>query len=208
MVDEAPVEIVERMRLGETAALAEAFALLRPRLWRTIHFRLDRRLAGRLDADDILQEAYMNAARRLPHFGEKQELSCFLWLRMITNQTLVDFHRRHLGAQRRDAGRERSIHRGGGDDTSGSLAGMLLAELTSPSGVAVRHELTTYLENALESMDEIDRETLALRHFEELTNGEVAEVLGISKTAASNRYARALVRLREILADAPGFGDE
>lgn len=207
MIEDAPEDVEIRMREGDTSALAEAFALLRPRLWRTVHFRLDRRLAGRIDADDILQEAYLSAAKRLTHFGEKAGLSCFLWLRMITNQTLVDLHRRHLGAKRRDANRERSLHIGGRSNTSISLASHLIAQLTTPSGVAVKRELSDHLEEALETMDEIDRETLALRHFEELTNGEVAALLEISKTAASNRYARALVRLREILAKVPGFMD-
>jgi RNA polymerase sigma-70 factor (ECF subfamily) len=130
----------------------------------------------------------------------------FVWLRMITNQRLIDVHRRHLGAKMRDAGQEVSLHRhdvSGG--TSMSMAVHLVGHLTSPSQAAIRAELETRLETALNEMDPIDREVLALRHFEELTNNEVAEVLGIQKAAASNRYVRALKRLREILAATPGF---
>jgi RNA polymerase sigma-70 factor (ECF subfamily) len=80
----------------------------------------------------------------------------------------------------------------------------LLGNLTSPSEAAVRAEMTAAVEQALECMNPIDREVLALRHFEELTNTETAEVLGIEQKAASIRYVRALARLKAILPDVPG----
>lgn len=200
-------ELARRLRDGDRQALGELFALVRPRLWRTVHFRLDHRLAGRIDADDVLQEAYLNAAQRLDHLLQNPEMPVFLWLRLIANQTLVDVHRRHLGTQRRDAQRERSLHAGCQDATSMSIAAHLLGQLTSPSRAAVRGEMHQQLEQALESMHEIDREVLALRHFEELSNSETAGVLGISEKAASNRYTRALSRLRDILEQIPGYTD-
>lgn len=200
-----PQTVIERIRAGEETALGEAFAHYRERLWRCAHFRMDKRLAGRVDADDILQESFLNSAQRIRHFPQDEEVSCFLWFRLIVQQTLIDVHRRHISAQRRDASRERSIQAPAMAGTSVALAGHLLAGLTSPSGVAVKKENAYILERALESMNEIDREVLALRHFEELTNNEVAELLGITKKAASNRYARALVRLREIMEEIPEF---
>ena len=119
---------------------------------------------------------------------------------MIVAQTLIDIHRRHMGAEMRSAAREVSIASPRfPQTTSVSLAGHLMSEQTSPSGVVSRDESAEKLAAAIETMSELDQETIALRHFEGLTNSETAEVLGLSVTAASNRYVRALVRLREIL---------
>jgi RNA polymerase sigma-70 factor (ECF subfamily) len=188
--------------------LADEFARNRQRLWRMVHFRLDCRLHGRIDADDVLQEAYLEAAKRVQHYAGNSSSSLFLWLRMIVHQTLVDVHRRHLGAQMRDAAREVSIHsHQHSQATSTSLAAQLLGHLTSPSQAAVKDETFRDLERALDTMDPTDREVIALRNFEELTNSEVAEVLGIGQTAASNRYVRAIKRLKEILSQMPQFCD-
>ena len=132
----------------------------------------------------------------------------FLWLRYITGQRLIMLHRKHLGAQMRDAGQEVSLYQGSlPQATSISLAQQLLGRFTSVSHAAVRAELQVKVQEALNSMDPIDREVLALRHFEMLSNAETAEVLGLTKTAASNRYIRALGRLKEILAVIPDLND-
>jgi RNA polymerase sigma-70 factor (ECF subfamily) len=89
--------------------------------------------------------------------------------------------------------------------SSVSLAAQLLGKFTSVSAAAVRAELQVRLQTVLNGLDPLDREVLALRHFEELSNAETAEVLGIGKSAASNRYIRALKRLKEILSTMPGF---
>ncbi len=207
--DGVPSEIFDRLQQGDQQALAELFSYHRSRLWRMVNFRLDSRLAGRVDADDILQEAYLAAAQRIGHYLEDPSKSFFVWLRLIVGQTLIDVHRRHLGAQMRDANREVSRQRPAYPQaTSISLVAQLLGNVTSPSQAAVKAETAAQLEQAIEAMDTIDREVLALRHFEELTNGEVAEVLGIQQKAASIRYVRAVARLKNILADVPGFFDK
>lgn len=198
-------QLAQQLLAGNERALAELFARHQPRLQTIVQFRLDRRLYGRVDADDVLQEAYLGAASRLQHFRQESDGSVFIWLRLITSQTLAEVHRRHLGVQQRDAGREVSLHGSNHHSTSLSLVHHLLGTMTSPSQVVVRGETERQLTTAMDAMDEIDREVLALRHFEELTNQEVAEVLGISQKAASNRYVRALDRLRAMLAATPGF---
>ena len=204
-----PAELLARLKSGDEQALGELFSLHRERLWRMVNFRLDRRLYGRVDADDILQEAFIDAAQRIRHFTADGPISFFVWLRMIVGQTLIDVHRRHLGAQMRDAGREISIHGGSYPQaTSISLAAHLLGHLTSPSQAAMRAELSSQLERAIETMEPIDQEVLALRHFEELTNSEVAEVLGIKQKAASIRYVRAVARLKDVLSRVPGFFED
>lgn len=194
-----------RLIAGDETALAEAFSLHRDRLWQMIRFRMDARLHSRIDADDILQEAYLAAAQRIEHYVKKESNSLFVWLRQIATQTMIDVHRRHIGAKMRDAGREVSIHAKMPQATSISLAAQLLGRLTSPSQAALRDELAVQLEESLDKMEPIDQEVLALRHFEELSNREVAEVLDIQQKAASIRYIRAIGRLKNILAQIPGF---
>jgi RNA polymerase sigma-70 factor (ECF subfamily) len=120
--------------------------------------------------------------------------------------TLIDVHRRHLGAQMRNAGRDVSLLVSRSPQASSmALAAYLAGSLTSPSRAAVREETAQQIERALAEMDEIDREVLILRHFEQLTNDEVAAALGVKKAAASRRYMRALTRFREVLLAIPGF---
>src|SRR5437764_7868961 len=173
-----------------------------------VRLRLDRRLQGRVDPSDLLQEAYIDLAQRLPEYVHKPPMPFFLWLRLVTGERLLRFHRQHLGTAMRDAGREVSLYRGALPQASSvSLAAQLLGRFTTASQAAIRAERQLQLQAVLNGMDPLDREILALRHFEELSNGEAAEVLGLSKTAANNRYIRALGRLRDLLESIPGFLD-
>ena len=202
-------DLERRLRGGDPQALAELFSRERERLWRVIHFRLAEPLRGRLGPDDVLQEAFLAASQRLKHYADSPATSPFIWLRMIVNQTLVDLHRQHLGAQRRDAAREVSLDGAPySQATSASVAIQLVGVFTSPSGAAARADMLGLVQTAIEQMDPIDREVLALRHFEELTNSEVAETLGIEQKAASIRYIRALRRLKEILAQVPDLAKQ
>lgn len=200
--------LVDRVLHGDRDALAAVFARHRERLWRIVSFRIDPRLRGRVDADDVLQEAYLNAERRIGHVIQDAPDGLFVWFRMIVSQTLAEIHRRHLGVQRRDPGREQSLNAGGwsADATSFSISSHLFGHLTSPSQAALRKELSEQLEFALNSMDDLDREVLAMRHFEELSNRETAHALGLTEQAASARYVRALTRLQHILKAIPGLG--
>ena len=129
----------------------------------------------------------------------------YLWLRFLVGQRILELHRRHLGAQGRDAGREVSLYRGPMPEaSSAAIAAQLIGRQTSPSQAAMRAERKLRLQEALNGMDPIDREVLVLRHYEQLTNGEAALVLGLDKSAASKRYARALIRLKDLLAAMPG----
>jgi RNA polymerase sigma-70 factor (ECF subfamily) len=200
--------LVDRVIHGDRAALAILFDHYRPRLWRIVNFRIDQRLHGRVDTDDVLQESYLAAEQRLTHFLHDSPQGFFIWLRLLVNQTLIDVHRRHLGTQARDAARDRSIHSAwSAESTSFSLSFHLLGHLTSPSQAALRAELSEQLNLALGTMGDLDREVLAMRHFEELTNSETARVLGLTEQAASARYVRAVTRLRKVLEAIPGFLD-
>lgn len=186
-------------------SLAELFTEYRPRLKQMLQFRIDPRLRSRADLSDILQESYIDASHRLDHYHRKPQMSLYVWLRQITLQRLIDVHRRHLKADKRNVRHEvRLDHQA---TTSAAIAVQLVDRMVSPSQLAIRHEMINQTEIALEELDEIDREVLALRHFEELTNQEVAQVLKITEAAASVRYVRALTRLRKDLEKIPDFFD-
>jgi RNA polymerase sigma-70 factor (ECF subfamily) len=201
-------DLLRRAAAGDGAALAELFSRYRRRLRQMVRLRLDRRLQGRVDPSDVLQEAYIDLAQQLPAYLAKPEMPFFLWLRLLTGQRLMRLHRQHLGAAMRDAGREVSLYRGALPQASTtSLAAQLLGRFSSASEAAVRAERQLLLQEALNGLDPLDREIIALRHFEELTNQEAAAVLGLSKSAASNRHVRALTRLQAVLEGIPGFLD-
>jgi RNA polymerase sigma-70 factor (ECF subfamily) len=199
--------LLERALGGDGGALAELFQRHRNRLEQMVRLRLDRRLQGRLDPDDVLQEAYLDVVRRFPEYAADPSMPFYLWLRFLTGQRLVDLHRQHLGAKMRNAGLEVSLYRGDFPRTSSaSLAELLLGRLTTVSQAAIRAETQLRVQEALNAMDPIDREILVLRHFEILSNEETAQLLGLKPSAASNRHMRALKRLKEIMAQVPGLG--
>lgn len=198
--------LLERAAAGNQDAVNDLFARYRDRLRAMVRLRLNRRLQGRVDPSDVLQDAYLEISKGIGAYLEAPKLPFFLWLRHITGQKLIAVHRQHLGAQMRDADREVSLYRGALPAASSvSLAQQLLGRFTSVSQAAIRAELQIRVQEALAGMEPMDREVLALRHFEMLSNAETAEVLGIKKTAASNRYIRALERLKDILAELPEF---
>src|SRR5262249_48109296 len=197
--------LIERAARGESESLGELLQRHRGRLRRMVGLRLDRRLQGRIDPSDVIQEASLEAAARLSEYVRSPTMPFFLWLRLLTGQRLQVLHRRHLGTRMRDAGREVALYRGAlPEATSVALAAQLLGRDTRPSEAAVCAERKLRLQEALNSMDPLDREALALRHFEHLTTAEAAQVLGITPAAAGKRYLRALERLREILTQWPG----
>jgi RNA polymerase sigma-70 factor (ECF subfamily) len=197
--------LLRRAAQGDQAAWGALLVRSRDRLRRMVALRLDRRLQGRVDPSDIIQEAYIDASARLPEYARQPDMPFFLWLRFLTGQRLVRVHRQHLGAEMRDVAREVSLYRGAlPAATSAALAAQLLGRDTRPSEAAVRAERSIRLQEALNSMDPLDREVLALRHFEQLSNAEAARVLGLQEPAAAKRYVRALKRLRLILDARPG----
>jgi RNA polymerase sigma-70 factor (ECF subfamily) len=206
---DASEDLLRRAAAGDEAALGALWERHRARLRLMVRPRLDRRLQGRVDPSDVLQDAYLDLAARLPDYARDRPMPTDLWLRLVAGQRLAQVHRQHLGAAMRDAGREVSLDRGAlPQASSASLAAQLLGRFTTASQAAVRAERQVQLQAILNGLDEPDREVLALRHFEGLSNGETAQVLGLSKTAANNRYVRALGRLRDLLGRVAGLLDQ
>lgn len=197
-IDPEDASLEEALRGGDDAVVGALFENHRARLTRMVKFRLDPRLVGRIDPEDVLQETFIEAGKRLQAYRDDDKLF-LVWIRLITQQTMIDLHRKHLGAKMRTAGKEVSAPQ------SGTISGLFVSHITSPSRAMMREEARTKIEGALQEMDEIDREVLMLRHFEDLSNKDVAIVLGIQENAASNRYVRALGRLKGFLG---GLGEQ
>jgi RNA polymerase sigma-70 factor (ECF subfamily) len=182
------------------------FDRYRDRLKRMVGLRLDRRVQCRIDASDVVQEAFVDAAKRLKDYAANPQMDFFVWLRWLTGEKLLNLHRHHLGAQKRDARQEVSLYRRPMPEANSiSLAQQLLGQLTSPTQAVMRAELQLIIQEVLNAMDPIDREVLVLRHFEQLTTSETAQVLGIKRSAASKRYISALKRLKQAVSAIPGI---
>ena len=197
-------ELIRRAGEGDTAGLEGLLERYRPRLRRMIKLRLDRRLQGRVDPSDVIQEAYLEVSRKLAEYLGDPAMPFFLWLRLVTGQKLALVHRQHLGVQARDAGREVSLYCDAMPQaSSAALAAQLLGKHTSPTQAVLRAERLLRLQEALNSLDPIDREILALRQLEELSRAETAQVLGISPSTADRHwtYARAWL-FRQVSGDA------
>ena len=207
MSDEAPTTdpLLARAAAGEATAWGSLLTAHQERLMRMVAFRMDPRLCGRIDAADVVQEAFVEASAHREVYFRAPTVPLFLWLRGVVNNKLLEIHRHHLGTRMRDAKRELPIEaRCTWEDTSAALCAHLTGGLTRASVAAVRGEVKSRLAEALDGMDSMDREVLAMRHFEHLTNAEAAEVLGIQERAAAKRYLRALERLKQILSEMPG----
>jgi RNA polymerase sigma-70 factor (ECF subfamily) len=199
-----PAEIsglLDLARNGDGDALDRLLRVYEPRLLRMVELRLDAGLRRRLDPADVLQEGLLECVRRFGEWCRQDALPLHVWLRLVCGQALAQAQRRHLGAQMRDAQREVPLQPSRSGLSAGNAAEAFAASITSPSQAAQREELRVRVLAALEELDALDREVLALRHFEELSNEEVAAELAITPEAASKRFLRALLRLRPALGD-------
>ncbi|APW62490.1 sigma-70 family RNA polymerase sigma factor [Paludisphaera borealis] len=201
-------KLLEQAAQGDPQVLEELLVRHRDRLRRMIAARLDPRLKKRIDPSDVIQEAYLEASTRLPSYLRSPTMPFFLWLRFLTGQKVVTLHRRHLGVRMRGVDQEASFRPGAFPEaSSAALAAHFVDHGARPSEAAIRAETRERLRIALDGMAPIDREVLALRHFEQLSRAEIATVLGISEAAAGKRYLRALEKLKQIMNPA-GDGSE
>lgn len=193
------LDLLQNSLSGKEAGLNEVLLKHRDRLKRMIALRMNNKLQGRLDASDVVQDTFVEAARALDAYLADPKLPVFLWLRHLAGEKLIQAHRRHLGAQKRNAEREQRIFGGTPAATSMSLAIQLAGKMTSPSKIVEKKEATDQLMEALEGMNDVDREILTLRHFEQLSSRETATVLDMNYEAVKKRYVRALAKLQSIL---------
>jgi RNA polymerase sigma-70 factor (ECF subfamily) len=196
-------ELLERLRAGDRDALAALFTSYRPRLRQMLRLRMDGRLAARVDPSDVLQDAYLDAVRQIDGYVRRPQVAVYVWLRGLTWERLLNLQRQHLGARCRAIQREVPLPL----ESSAMLARALLAPGPSPSQALVQEELQCRLQAALACLEPEDHEVILMRHFEEMSNNEVAQALGLSASGATMRYGRALIRLKEILVAARTAGE-
>ena len=190
----------ERIRIDGEQALAHYFESYEPRLRKMIAIRLSPRISSRVDPDDILQDTYVEAAKRLGDYLADPSVPLFVWIRFLVGQRVLAAHRFHL-QQKRNAVREAYQSTTQPEIQRLWLLNQIVGSDTTPSLVVARQEMQTSLRKLIDSLDPTDREILCLRHLEELSNEETAAELSITPAAASKRYTRALVKLRNTAGD-------
>ncbi len=197
-------DILASARQGDADAINRLLERHRASLRKLVQLRLDRALARRVDASDIVQDVLLEANTRLEDYFRDPKMPFHLWLRHLAKDRIIDMHRLHRGAQRRSLDREQPLAAPGfADQSSFDLAAQLKDDELTPAAANIRKELEARFLAALDQMDEEDREILLMRHFEQLGNSETAEALGLSAAAAGMRHLRALRRLRAILGERP-----
>ena len=196
--------LLANARQGDRAAVNRLLERHRVSLKKLIQLRLDRKIARRVDASDVVQDVLMEANTRLQDYLADPRMPFHLWLRQLAQDRMIDVYRRHRGAQRRSLDREQSITAPQFSDQSGlDLMGQLADHELTPAAASIRKELEARFVLALDQLEDEDREIVLMRHFEQLGNSEVADALGLSAAAAGMRHLRALRKLRAILGDRP-----
>ena len=199
--------LLRRVAEADPGAAEQLWETYRAPLRRMIDLRLDHALGRRLDASDVVQDVLIKASQRLGDYLRNPTMPFHLWLRQMAQDQMIDEHRRHRGAARRSLDRERPMAPASfADRSSLDLAAQLRDPELTPAAAALRGELERRFQAALKQLDDVDREIILLRHFEQLSNGEAARALGLSEAAAGMRHLRALRRLRAILGEAPSLG--
>ncbi|MDR3636883.1 MAG: sigma-70 family RNA polymerase sigma factor [Isosphaeraceae bacterium] len=191
-------ELISRAGLGDPEACGELFGLYRDRLLRMVAARLDHRVAPRVDASDIVQEALVDAAARLNDFVRDRPLPFFGWLRSLAGERVIQAHRRHLYTQQRSVARESRLPELS-DVSALAFCRQLVAADTSPSNRMARQEDIDRVREALSALSSRDREVLVMRHFERLGTAEIAEALGLAESGVKSRLLRALHRIRSVM---------
>lgn len=193
-------DLLEQAKGGDAQAREALLARHREAVRRMIELRLDPAIVQRVDASDVVQEVLLEASRRLDDYLKKPAMPFHLWLRHIAKDHLIDAHRKHHQAKKRGVDREQPLVRPGwAEQSSLDLAAQLFDQELTPASAAIQQELQRRLHQALNQLDDDDRELLYMRHFEQLANQEVAAALGLTEAAASMRYLRALRKLRDLM---------
>lgn len=199
-------ELLADVGRGKSEAVNQLLERHRGALRKLVQLRLDRKIARRVDASDVVQDVLLEANSRLQEYLANPQMPFHLWLRHLARDRMIDMHRRHRGAQRRSLDRERSLAAPQfGDQSSFDLASQLVASELTPAAASIRRELEQRFLAALDLLDDDDRDILLMRHFEQLGNSEAAEALGLSAAAAGMRHLRALRKLRTILGERPSL---
>jgi len=198
-------ELLLGAKQGDGGAVNQLLERHRRALRRMVQLRLDQKIQARIDVSDIVQDVLVEANRRLPQYLENPVMSFHLWVRQIAKDRIIDAHRRHRGSAKRSVDREQSLAvPAAADRSTYELVAQLHDRELTPAAAATRQEMAQLVERTLGQLGEQDCEIIVMRHYEQLSNMEVAEALGLTEPAASMRYLRAVRRLRELLLGSSG----
>jgi RNA polymerase sigma-70 factor (ECF subfamily) len=197
-------ELLAVAKEGDADAVNRLLERHRNSVHRMVQLRLDHKIQQRVDVSDVVQDVFVEASRRLQDYLKMPPMSFHLWLRQIALDRIIDAHRRHRSSAKRSVDRERAMIAPGADDHSTmELAAQLKDPELTPAAAATQQEMTKIVEAAIAKLEDQDCEIIMMRHYEQLSNQEVAQALELTEPAASMRYLRAMRRLRELLAE-PG----
>ena len=192
-------ELLVEARLGDSSAIDELLDRHRNSLRRLVDFRLDGKIKRRIDVSDVVQDVLVEASRRLQDYLANPTMAFHLWIRQIAKDRIIDAHRRHRVSAKRSVDREQPLAAAPVDQSTMELAGQLCDPQLTPAAAATQRELAIHVQAAIEHLDENDRDIILMRHYEQLSNQEIAVALELTEPAASMRYLRALKRLRKVL---------
>ncbi len=199
--------LLKKAGAGDIAAIERLLECHRERLRRMIALRLDDRLAARVDASDVVQEALADAARKLTAYARDRPLPFYPWLHRLAAERLAEVHRRHRQSKARSVAREKANVFTWPDSSAELIANSLVADDTTPSHALIREEQRRHIHARLLELAPIDREILMMHYLEDLSFPEIAAILDIGEGAAKMRHLRALRRIRSLMegdSDEPG----
>jgi RNA polymerase sigma-70 factor (ECF subfamily) len=186
---------------GDSSAVNRLLDRHRDAVHRMVRMRLDQKILRRVDVSDVVQDVLVEANRRLHNYLENPGMSFHLWIRQIAKDRIIDAHRRHRASAKRSVDREQVMAPHGEDRSSELLAAQLCDPRLTPAAAATQQEMARRVEQAMTQLAEPDCEIIVMRHYEQLSNQEIAETLGLTEPAASMRYLRAIRRLRSVLGE-------
>ncbi len=192
--------LLARRKDGDQTAWNVLLQRHRSAVQRLIHMRLDNRIRQRVGVSDVVQDVMIEANRRIDRYLQNPGIDFHLWLRQIAKDRIIDAHRRHRTAAKRSVDREhRLVQEGGAKHSTMNLAGQIRDADLTPAARATRREMANRMEDALLELNELDRDIIIMRHYEQLSNDEVSQALNLQPAAASMRYLRALRKLKNQL---------
>ena len=198
-------ELLLGVQAGDDQAVNRLMERHREGVRRLVQMRLDQRIQRRVDVSDVVQDVMIEAHRRLPDYLRGPAMPFHLWVRQIAKDRIIDAHRRHRVSGKRSVDREQQLAIPAGDDQSAlELAAWLCDPEITPAAAAAQKELVHRVDHAIRQLDQADAEVIAMRHYEHLSNSDVAVALGLTEPAASMRYLRAIRKLRTILGGEDG----
>ncbi len=198
----APEQLLAQARSGSAEALGALLELYRNYLRILARVEIGRRLQGKLDPSDVVQDTFAEAHRHFPVFRGVDEPQLVRWLRQILAARVANLIRHYVGTQGRDVRLEQELATGL-DNSSHMLGAELAGTLSSPSQAAARREQAVLLADALGRLPSDYRDVILLRNLEGLTFPQVAERMGRTLDSVEKLWLRALARLRQVFGDSP-----